>query len=186
MKGNFPTSKFSNIDTPFYFYDVDLLKRTLSVIQEHASANNITVHYAIKANANAKLLKIISSFGFGADCVSGNEVKAAIEEGFPADKIVFAGVGKTDREINTALSHDIFCFNAESIPELEVINELAGKKGKTARVELRVNPNVDAHTHHYITTGLSDNKFGFNLEDIKKVISLVQGLKNLQFANLKL
>ena len=118
---------------------------------------------------NDKILKIIASYGLGADCVSGAEVQAAIDAGFPGSSIVFAGVGKTDKEINLALDHDIFCFNAESKPELEVINELAGAKGKKAGVALRINPNVDAHTHHYITTGLNENKFGFNLGDIYDV-----------------
>ena len=142
------------------------------------------MHYAVKANANKKVLGIISGAGLGADCVSGNEVQAAIEAGFPANKIVFAGVGKTDKEINLALDNDIFCFNAESIPELEVIDELAGKKGKIANVELRINPNVDAHTHQKITTGLNENKFGFNIEDLSFIVKMIQRSKNLKFVGL--
>jgi diaminopimelate decarboxylase len=184
IKGNFPVEKFKNIETPFYYYDVDLLTRTLDFVKGEADKYGYEPHYAVKANANAKILALIASKGFGADCVSGNEVQAAVEAGFPASKIVFAGVGKTDREINLALDHDIFCFNAESIPELEVLNELAGAKGKKACVELRVNPNVDAHTHHYITTGLSENKFGFNMEDLEKIVALVQSLPNLELIGL--
>ncbi len=180
IKGNFPTDKFAAIQTPFYYYDTALLRQTLELIKSETEKYGYHAHYAVKANANAKILKIIASYGLGADCVSGNEVQAAIEAGFPADKIVFAGVGKTDREINLALDHNIFCFNAESIPELEVINELAAAKGKTAAVELRINPNVDAHTHHYITTGLNENKFGFNMEDIDKVLSVLSSLKNVE------
>lgn len=180
MKGNFPTEKFKHIQTPFYYYDTELLRQTLDVVKKESEQYGYHVHYAVKANANAKLLKIIASYGLGADCVSGNEVHAAVEAGFPASKIVFAGVGKTDSEINLALDYNIFCFNAESIPELEVINELAAAKGKKAGIAIRINPNVDAHTHHYITTGLNENKFGFNMEDIDKVISLISTLKNIE------
>jgi diaminopimelate decarboxylase len=180
MKGNFPIEKLQQIQTPFYYYDTALLRQTLEVIKKESEQYGYNVHYAVKANANAKLLKIIASYGLGADCVSGNEVQAAVDAGFSPAKIVFAGVGKTDWEINLALDNNIFCFNAESMPELEVINELAGAKGKKANIELRVNPNVDAHTHHYITTGLNENKFGFNLEDIDKVLNLMSTLKNLE------
>lgn len=184
IKGIFPVEKFKNVETPFYYYDVEVLNRTLDLVKRESEANHVSVHYAVKANANPKVLKMISAKGFGADCVSGNEVKASIEAGFPASRIVFAGVGKTDPEINFALDNDIFCFNAESIPELEVINELAGKKGKIARIELRVNPNVDAHTHHYITTGLNENKFGFNMDDLESVVAMFQKLKNLKLIGL--
>lgn len=184
VKGSFPVEKFVKVQTPFYYYDVDLLNQTLDLVKKESSANNVEVHYAVKANANPKVLSIIASKGFGADCVSGNEVKAAVEAGFPASKIVFAGVGKTDPEINLALEYNIFCFNAESIPELEVINELAAAKGKVANIELRVNPNVDAHTHHYITTGLNENKFGFNMDDLESVVKMIAGMKNLKLIGL--
>lgn len=183
-KGIFPLDKFKNIETPFYYYDVELLAKTLDIVKKNAAHQNVQVHYAAKANSNPKILKLIAEAGFGADCVSGNEVQACIEAGFPANKIVFAGVGKTDKEINLALDHDIFCFNAESIPELEVINELARAKGKTAKIELRVNPNVDAHTHHYITTGLNENKFGFNMEDLQKVAGIIAEASNLELVGL--
>ena len=183
-KGIFPVDKFANIETPFYFYDADLLNKTLDTLMASAGKYGFNPHYAVKANANAKVLKMIAAKGLGADCVSGNEVLAAIEAGFPADKIVFAGVGKTDREINIGLDNNIFCFNAESLPELEVINELAAKKGKIANVELRVNPNVDAHTHAKITTGLNENKFGINMEDLKSTIDFIATLKNLNFIGL--
>ena len=179
IKGNFPIEKFKNIETPFYYYDVNLLNETLNLVDNESSKYGFWVHYAIKANANPKILKIIAQKGFGADCVSGNEVQAAIEAGFPASKIVFAGVGKTDKEINLALDHNIFCFNVESIPELEVLNELAKNKGKVASIELRINPNVDAHTHHYITTGLNENKFGFSMDDLKSVIEMTQSMSNI-------
>ena len=119
MKGIFPVERFQNVETPFYYYNADLLRETLNVIRTEAGKyNKFCVHYAIKANANPKILGIIRESGLGVDCVSGWEIEAAIQAGFPASKIVFAGVGKTDKEINLALDHDIFCFNVESVPEL--------------------------------------------------------------------
>ena len=178
-KGTFPVDKFEKIETPFYYYDVELLKKTLSIVKEETQKYGFVQHYAVKANANRTVLEIISAAGFGADCVSGNEVKAAINAGFPPSKIVFAGVGKTDKEINLALDYGIYCFNAESLPELEVLNELSGKKNKRTKVALRINPNVDAHTHEYITTGLSENKFGFSLSSLPKVLEVLKGLQYL-------
>ena len=173
MKANYPVNKFQKIQTPFYYYDLDLLRDTLSEINKQIEGVPFLVHYALKANVNPKLLAEIKKAGLGADCVSGGEVQAAIDAGIEPSKIAFAGVGKADWEINLALGHDIFCFNVESIPELEVINELAGAKGKTARVALRINPDIDAHTHHKITTGLNENKFGINMEDMDKVVELL-------------
>lgn len=184
MKGNFPIEKWGNLTTPFYFYDTTLLKNTLEAIKKETDKYNFCQHYAIKANANPRILKLIASYGFGADCVSGGEVRAAIEAGFPADKVVFAGVGKADWEINLALDADIFCFNVESLAELYIINELAITKGKTARVEFRVNPNVDAHTHAKITTGLSENKFGINMSQISSVIKEANTLSNIEVVGL--
>ena len=173
------------IETPFYYYDTALLRVTLDVIaQEVAQYPNYHVHYAMKANANPRLLEIIQQAGLGADCVSGGEVQRAIDAGFPADKIVYAGVGKSDREILTALQHDIFCFNVESIPELEVINELAAREGKIARVCLRINPDVEAHTHTHIITGMAENKFGIALHDMLHVVQLAQQLPNISFIGL--
>ena len=184
MKGTFPIEKWGNITTPFYFYDTTLLKNTLEAIKKETDKYNFTQHYAIKANANPRILKLIASYGFGADCVSGGEVRAAIEAGFPADKVVFAGVGKADWEINLALDADIFCFNVESLAELYIINELAIAKNRIARVEFRVNPNVDAHTHAKITTGLSENKFGINLSQISSVIKEAKTLSNIEVVGL--
>ncbi|WP_394353187.1 type III PLP-dependent enzyme domain-containing protein [Mucilaginibacter humi] len=139
-----------------------MLRQTLQACHDASAQYNFHVHYALKANFNPKVLDMIQSFGFGADCVSGGEVKAAIEHGFGKEKVVFAGVGKSDKEINLALDADIFCFNVESVQELHIINELAAAKNKVAKVAIRINPNVDAHTHHFITTGLDENKFGVN------------------------
>lgn len=172
-------------ETPFYYYDTALLRATLAAIaKEVAPYPNYHVHYAMKANANPRLLQVIQQAGLGADCVSGGEVQRAIDAGFPADKIVYAGVGKSDREILTALQHDIFCFNVESIPELEVINELAAREGRTARVCLRINPDVEAHTHTHIITGMAENKFGIALHDMLQVVQLAQQLSNISFLGL--
>ncbi|MDH6354202.1 diaminopimelate decarboxylase [Dysgonomonas sp. PH5-45] len=173
-KGIFPVDKFRNIETPFYYYDINILKQTLQALKAQTQKYSFVQHYAVKANANPYILQIIATAGFGADCVSGNEIKAAINAGFPGSKIVFAGVGKTDKEIGIALDHNIFCFNVESLPELEAINSLAGKKGKKASVAIRINPNVDAHTHEYITTGLNENKFGFSIDSLPTVIEALE------------
>lgn len=185
MKGNFPIHKFNELQTPFYYYDVRLLRETLACIRQEAGKYpNFCVHYAVKANANPKILSIIREAGLGADCVSGGEVRTAIQAGFPSDKIVYAGVGKTDWEINLGLDHDIFCFNVESVPELEIINELAAAKGKVARVAFRINPNVGAHTHANITTGLAENKFGISMDDMDHVIDRAIELKHVKLVGL--
>ena len=185
MKGQFPLERFEGVATPFYYYDTSILRETLHRINEEAGKHTgFEVHYAVKANANPKILGIISGSGIGADCVSGGEIKAALEAGFPASKIVYAGVGKSDWEINLGLDENIFCFNVESIPELEVINEMAEKKNKTANVAFRINPNVGAHTHANITTGLAENKFGIAMEDMEKVIDIASGMKNVHFIGL--
>lgn len=185
MKGTFPVNKFRELETPFYYYDVNVLRETLSCINKEAGKyNNFCVHYAVKANANHKVLTIIRESGLGADCVSGGEIRAAIKAGFPTNKIVYAGVGKTDWEINLGLDYDIFCFNVESVPELEIINELTAAKGKTARVAFRINPNVGAHTHANITTGLAENKFGISMEDMDKVIDMAGTLPHVKFVGL--
>ena len=185
MKGTFPIDKFQETQTPFYYYDTTLLRQTLKTINEEAGKHpGFEVHYAVKANANPKVLGIICQAGLGADCVSGGEIQAAINAGFPASKIVYAGVGKSDWEINLGLEKGIFCFNVESIPELEIINELAEKMGKTAQVCFRINPNVGAHTHANITTGLAENKFGIAMEDMESVIEEALQMKNIKFLGL--
>jgi len=180
IKANYPVQKFNDIQTPFYYYDLDVLRKTLKEVDTQAKKADFHVHYAMKANVNHSVLNVIKDAGLGADCVSGGEVQAAIDAGIPTSRIVFAGVGKADWEINLGLDNNIFCFNVESIPELEVINELAAAKGKVAKVALRINPNVSAHTHHYITTGLSENKFGINMSDLNQVIDLFPTLPNVK------
>ena len=184
-KGQFPTAKFQDIQTPFYYYDTELLRETLRAINNEAQKHEgFCVHYAVKANANPKILRIIREAGLGADCVSGGEIEASVRAGFPSSKIVYAGVGKSDWEINLGIDNDIFCFNVESIPELEVINDLAAAKGKVVRVAFRLNPNVGAHTHANITTGLAENKFGIDMRDMLKVIEEAQGMANVKVVGL--
>lgn len=181
----FSVDKLNRIATPYYYYDTQLLRDTLEVIKKECEKHdNFHVHYAVKANANPKILRIISQYGFGADCVSGGEIKAAIEAGFPADKVVYAGVGKSDWEINLGLEKGIACFNVESIAELEVIEELAVAAGKTANVAFRINPNIGAHTHANITTGLAENKFGIAMQDMEKVIERADAIKNINVVGL--
>lgn len=168
------------LETPFYYYDLALLKQTLESASQAASVYNFHLHYALKANFNDRVLQLINEAGIGADCVAGNEVKKAIETGFEPNKIVFAGVGKADKEIRYALQQDIFAFNVESLQELEVINELAQEAGKIAAVALRINPNVDAHTHHYITTGLDENKFGIMQYDLPACLEVLEKCPNLE------
>jgi diaminopimelate decarboxylase len=185
MKGIFPIDKFQGIRTPFYYYDTDLLRDTLRHIHAEAGKHeNFFVHYAVKANANPKILNIICQAGLGADCVSGGEIQAAINSGFPAQKIVYAGVGKSDWEINLGLDKDIYCFNVESIAELEVINELAIAKNKVASICFRINPDVGAHTHANITTGLAENKFGIAMRDMEPAIEEASKMKNIHFIGL--
>jgi diaminopimelate decarboxylase len=185
MKGQFPVDRFQQLRTPFYYYDMELLRQTLSTITQEASKHEgFVVHYAVKANANPKVLQAIRQAGLGADCVSGGEIEASIRAGFPSQKIVYAGVGKSDWEINIGLDNDIFCFNVESIPELEVINELAAAKGKVARIAFRLNPNVGAHTHANITTGLAENKFGIAMRDMESVIAEAEKMENVKFVGL--
>jgi diaminopimelate decarboxylase len=185
MKGIFPLDKMERLRTPFYYYDAELLRQTLQTIREEVSKHEgFCVHYAVKANANPKVLRIIREAGLGVDCVSGGEIEASVRAGFPSSKIVYAGVGKSDWEINLGLDNDIFCFNVESIPELEVINELAAQKGKVARVAFRLNPNVGAHTHANITTGLAENKFGIDMRDMLKVIEEASQMANVKVVGL--
>lgn len=185
MKGIFPIDKFKNIRTPFYYYDADLLRLTIKEINtEIAKHDNFRVHYAVKANANEKVLRVISQAGLGADCVSGGEIEAALRAGFKSQNIVYAGVGKSDEEIRLGLEKGIFCFNVESVAELEVINALAMEMGKTARVALRINPNVGAHTHKNITTGLAENKFGIALCDMENAIEEAEKMSNVEFKGL--
>lgn len=185
MKGLFPLEKFRTVKTPFYYYDTALLRKTLETIKAELKKNdNYHLHYAVKANANPVLLAETAASGLGADCVSGGEIRAALEAGFSPGSIVYAGVGKSDAEINFALENGISRFNVESAAELEVINELALKAGKKAPVSLRINPDIGAHTHSNITTGLAENKFGINYEQMEDVLRLALELPGTEYRGL--
>ena len=181
---DFPLDKFKQIPTPFYYYDMALLQCTLDEIKRCIAGFPFKVHYAVKANANATILEQIRRAGLGIDCVSGGELAAAISAGFAGNEIAFAGVGKTDKEIAAGIDSDIFCFNVESLPEMEVINEIAASKGKVARIAIRVNPNIDAHTHKYITTGLNENKFGINVPQLDDVVDAALAMQNVELIGL--
>jgi diaminopimelate decarboxylase len=170
--------------TPFYAYNTGLLRQTLDACMAEARKYDFHVHYALKANSNPKLAAVIAGKGFGADCVSGNEVRFALENGFSSAQTVFAGVGKSDAEILFALEHDILCFNSESTEEIEIINQLAGSLGKKASIALRINPNVNAQTHHYITTGLEENKFGINQHQLPELLVCAAHWKNVEIIGL--
>ena len=170
--------------TPYYGYDMNILRQTLAQCQDSALKYGYHVHYALKANFNKKILEEIHNYAIGVDCVSGGEIRLARELNFGPDQIVFAGVGKTDLEISNALKTGIFCFNVESFPELEVINLIAARLGKIAPIALRINPDVDAGTHHYITTGLSENKFGMDAGSIPQILEYAKNADNLDLMGL--
>ena len=180
----FPVAEFKDLGTPFYFYDLSLLDRTLAEIKRTARDEQFHVHYAIKANANPGILRRIQAAGLGVDAVSGGEIKAALDAGFRDNQIVYAGVGKTDDEIRFALRNGISCFNVESEPELEIIDEIAGAMQCVANIALRINPNIDAHTHEYITTGLAENKFGINFDQLSDIIEKASTLEHINLIGL--
>lgn len=166
--------------TPYYLYHRDILEETLKRLLDAVPANaNFHVHYAIKANDNPEVLKCIAKYGLGADCVSGGEITKAIAAGFEPSKIVYAGVGKRDDEIMLALKSGIFCFNIESEEEIDVISDFAAKTGKKAGIAIRINPNIDAHTHKNITTGTNENKFGIQISDASRVAARIAADPNL-------
>lgn len=184
MPQPFPVDKFQSLKTPFYYYDLDLLRQTLEEIKTHGLSKGFHIHFAIKANFNFKILEIVRQAGLGIDCVSGKEIERAIEAGFRPEQIAFAGVGKTDEEIQTGLNHNIFSFNCESVQELEILNELAKKAGKVANVSVRLNPNVEAKTHKYITTGLNENKFGINPESLTHLFNILPDLRSVDLTGI--
>ncbi|MDE6436777.1 MAG: diaminopimelate decarboxylase [Muribaculaceae bacterium] len=182
MNTTLPVSEFSGHPTPFYFYDLGLLRRTIATAR--AEAGDIAIHYAVKANYNPVILGEIAATGLGADCVSGAEVGEAIKAGIPAEDIMFAGVGKTDAEIIQALEAGVGCLNVESVEELQVIAALAAERGLVAPVALRVNPDIDAHTHEYITTGLEENKFGIDMRRLDAAADYVAATPSLSLRGL--
>ncbi|MBP5667598.1 MAG: diaminopimelate decarboxylase [Salinivirgaceae bacterium] len=181
---NFDLKQFEGLKTPFYWYDSQLLDQTLQTVKSLADRYGYHVHYAVKANGNLEILRRVNAAGLGTDCVSGNEILQSIAAGIAPEKIAFAGVGKSDEEIRIGLENNIFCFNCESIPEIEVIDEIAGQMGKKAHIALRINPNVHASTHHYITTGLEENKFGINTWALDDVLKVLERTKNVELIGL--
>lgn len=184
MSDTFPVEKFRSLKTPFYYYDLNLLQDTLDQVKKHGLSKGYHVHFAVKANFNLPILELIKNAGLGIDCVSGKEIERAIEAGFEPGQIAFAGVGKTDEEIRTGLKHDIFSFNCESIQEISVLNDLARETGKIANVSVRLNPNVEAKTHKYITTGLTENKFGVNPEHLPKLFEMLPNLRSVNLTGI--
>lgn len=168
--------KFDRTQTPFYYYDLELLDDTLADVKKYGISKGYHIHFAIKANFNYKILSRIREAGLGIDCVSGREIERAIDAGFKPDQIAFAGVGKTDEEINIGLQHQIYSFNCESLQELIVLNDLASRKGQVADVAIRLNPNIQANTHKYITTGLNENKFGITIDKLPTLFELLPEL----------
>jgi diaminopimelate decarboxylase len=184
MVQNKETERFKTLETPFYYYDMELLRETLKRYTDELKKYNYHAHYALKANANVRVLSLIKDFGLGADCVSGNEVSLALKTGFSPDKVVYAGVGKSDKEIKTALEGGIFCFNCESVPEIEVINSIAESMGKKVGIALRINPDIDAHTHKYISTGRSQDKFGISPWMFDEVLATIKKSSNINLIGL--
>ena len=184
MSDTFPVEKFRSLKTPFYYYDMNLLQDTLDQVKKHGLSKGYHVHFAVKANFNLPILELVKNSGLEIDCVSGKEIERAIEAGFKPEQIAFAGVGKTDEEIRTGLEHDIFSFNCESVQEISVLNDLANEAGKIANVSVRLNPNVEAKTHKYITTGLSENKFGVNPEHLPKLFEMLPKLKSVNLTGI--
>ncbi len=176
--------RLAKLRTPFYYYDMDMLDNTIRLIRKEAENYNFRIHYALKSNANERILKKIAASGLGADCVSGNEILMALKTGFLAKDIVFAGVGKTDEEIITGIKNDIFCFNVESVQEMEVINKLSSERNYTSRIALRINPDIEAFTHKYITTGIEETKFGINIWELDDVIEKLISLTNIDLIGL--
>ncbi len=175
---------FETPPTPFYYYDLELLKRTLTIATTEAKSYGYKLHYAVKANSNPVILSVIKDHKLGADCVSGNEIQRALNSGFDANNIVFAGVGKTDDEIRFAIQNNIACFNCESLQEVQVVNEIASELLKTVNIALRINPNINANTHAYITTGLQENKFGISYNELQQFMEMLDRLTNINLTGL--
>lgn len=177
-------AKLVERETPFYFYDMELLRKTLNIVVDESSKYNYKVHYAIKANFESGILKEVLKAGLGVDCVSGGEVRRAVESGFDPKSIVFAGVGKSDKEIRYAIEQGIFAFNVESREELKNIDTIANDMGKIVNVALRINPDVEPDTHENISTGHADSKFGIAYTEIDQVAAQLDKMNNIRITGL--
>ena len=178
--------KLRGYETPFYLYDTALLRQTLESVVYESKKYGYKVHYAIKANYDDHLLAIIREYGLGIDCASGNELRKAIEAGFDPKGIVYAGVGKRDKELRYAIEQDILAINCESIEELELVDALAGEAGRVADVALRINPDIDPKTNHCIDTGQADSKFGISYEEVLEHAKEIRALKYINIIGLHL
>ena len=173
-------AKLRAYETPFYLYDMALLRQTLESVVYESKRYGYHLHYAIKANYDDRILQVIREYGLGIDCASGNELKKAIEAGFDPKKIVYAGVGKKDKELKYAIEQEILAINVESLEELFLLDRLSGEAGKVTEVALRVNPDIDPKTNHCIDTGQADSKFGISYEEILENADELKKLKNLK------
>lgn len=170
----------AQVGTPFYVYSAATLKRHIGLFNEALAWADHLVCFAVKSNSNLAVLKLLGDMGAGMDVVSGGELRRAVAAGVPGDRIVFSGVGKTREEMQLALSHDIRQFNLESEPEYRALSAVASEMGVTARVAVRVNPDVDAKTHEKISTGKSDNKFGIPIARAREVYAEIAALPGLK------
>lgn len=179
-------AKLHAYETPFYLYDMALLRQTLESVVYESKRYGYHLHYAIKANYDDRILQVIREYGLGIDCASGNELKKAIEAGFDPKKIVYAGVGKKDKELKYAIEQEILAINVESLEELFLLDKLSGEAGKVTEVALRVNPDIDPKTNHCIDTGQADSKFGISYEEILENADELKKLKNLKLIGIHL
>ena len=178
-------ASFGRVATPFYYYDIDLFRRTVEKVASLSSSTGIHVHYSLKANSDRRLNEIISSKGLGADCVSGDEIDFAVSCGYDPKKIFFAGVAKSDKEICQAFQVGIGAFVVESLEEIEIVSDIARRLGRKAPMSLRINPNIDPHTHHYITTGLYEDKFGISDRSFDEAVAMVKDNPFIDFYGLQ-
>ena len=178
--------KLRGYETPFYLYDTALLRQTLESVVYESKKYGYKVHYAIKANYDDHLLAIIREYGLGIDCASGNELRKAVEAGFDPKGIVYAGVGKRDKELRYAIGQEIMAINCESIEELELVDRLAGEAGKKTDVALRINPDIDPKTNHCIDTGQADSKFGISYEEVLEHAKEIKSLKHINIVGIHL
>ncbi|HEX3337727.1 MAG TPA: diaminopimelate decarboxylase [Pseudolabrys sp.] len=172
----------ATVGTPFYCYSTATLTRHYQVFAGAFADVRALVCYAMKANSNQAVVRTLARLGAGADVVSGGELKRARTAGIPADKIMFSGIGKTEAELALAVDEGILCVNVESEPELELLSSIAASKGRTANVSVRVNPDIDAKTHHKIATGKAENKFGIPISRAREVYIHAGKLKGLKVA----
>ena len=179
-------SKLRGYETPFYLYDMALLRQTLESVVYESKKYGYKVHYAIKANYDDHLLAVIREYGLGIDCASGNELRKAVEAGFDPKGIVYAGVGKRDKELKYAIEQNILAINCESIQELELVDALSAEAGKVTDIALRINPDIDPKTNHCIDTGQADSKFGISYEEVLEHAAEIRSLKNVNIIGLHL